>query len=110
MSYLSLSSHLSLGLPLLLEPPTNKDSTLLTGVVCGLLLRCPNHLNLPSLILSIIESTSCSALKTPSGIMSTMDLVGEASTSVASLYVEDYDEEDTDEALGSVVAIPKLKT
>ncbi|GJU55955.1 hypothetical protein Tco_1229669 [Tanacetum coccineum] len=36
--------------------------------------------------------------------------VGEASTSVASLSIEDYDEEDTDEALGSVVAIPKLET
>ncbi|GKD34869.1 hypothetical protein Tco_1250378 [Tanacetum coccineum] len=36
--------------------------------------------------------------------------VGEASTSVAPLSVEDYDEEDTDEALRSVVAVLKLET
>ncbi|GKC01253.1 hypothetical protein Tco_0987389 [Tanacetum coccineum] len=36
--------------------------------------------------------------------------VGEASTSAAPLSVEDYDEEDTDEALGSVVAVPKFET
>ncbi|GJY85971.1 hypothetical protein Tco_0499997 [Tanacetum coccineum] len=38
--------------------------------------------------------------------LSSQTWVGEASTSVASLSVEDYDEEDTDEALGSVVAVP----
>ncbi|GJW44791.1 hypothetical protein Tco_0073590 [Tanacetum coccineum] len=42
--------------------------------------------------------------------LSSQTWVGEASTSMAPLSVEDYDEEDTDEALGSVVAIPKLKT
>ncbi|GJZ99583.1 hypothetical protein Tco_0672134 [Tanacetum coccineum] len=42
--------------------------------------------------------------------LSSQTWVGEASTSVASLSIEDYDEEDTDEALGSVVAIPKLET
>ncbi|GKD19765.1 hypothetical protein Tco_1208923 [Tanacetum coccineum] len=42
--------------------------------------------------------------------LSSQTWVGEASTSVASLSVEDYDEEDTDEALGSVVAVPKLET
>ncbi|GJW64221.1 hypothetical protein Tco_0116105 [Tanacetum coccineum] len=36
--------------------------------------------------------------------LSSQTWVGEASTSVAPLSVEDYDEEDTDEALGSVVA------
>ncbi|GJX10794.1 putative gypsy type transposase [Tanacetum coccineum] len=41
--------------------------------------------------------------------LSSQTWVGEASTSVASLSVEDYDEEDTDEALGSVVAVPKLE-
>ncbi|GJW89784.1 hypothetical protein Tco_0167337 [Tanacetum coccineum] len=40
--------------------------------------------------------------------LSSQTWVGEASTSVAPLSVEDYDEEDTDEALGSVVAVPKL--
>ncbi|GKF33699.1 hypothetical protein Tco_0106899 [Tanacetum coccineum] len=42
--------------------------------------------------------------------LSSQTWVGEASTSVAPLSVEDYDEEDTDEALGSVVVIPKLET
>ncbi|GJZ05338.1 putative reverse transcriptase domain-containing protein [Tanacetum coccineum] len=37
--------------------------------------------------------------------LSSQTWVGEASTSVAPLSVEDYDEEDTDEALGSVVAM-----
>ncbi|GJV08825.1 hypothetical protein Tco_1346481 [Tanacetum coccineum] len=41
--------------------------------------------------------------------LSSQTWVGEASTSVAPLSVEDYDEEDTDEALGSIVAIPKLE-
>ncbi|GJY74543.1 hypothetical protein Tco_0478974 [Tanacetum coccineum] len=42
--------------------------------------------------------------------LSSQTWVGEASASVAPLSVEYYDEEDTDEALGSVVAIPKLET
>ncbi|GJZ57319.1 hypothetical protein Tco_0612813 [Tanacetum coccineum] len=42
--------------------------------------------------------------------LSSQTWVGEASTSLAPLSVEDYDEEDTDEALGSVVALPKLET
>ncbi|GJW10854.1 hypothetical protein Tco_1576681 [Tanacetum coccineum] len=42
--------------------------------------------------------------------LSSQTWVGEASTSVAPLSVEDYDEEDTDEALGSVVAVPKFET
>ncbi|GJZ90425.1 hypothetical protein Tco_0662352 [Tanacetum coccineum] len=36
--------------------------------------------------------------------------VGEASTSVVPLSIEDYDEEDTDKAMGSVVVVPKLET
>ncbi|GKA76706.1 hypothetical protein Tco_0783167 [Tanacetum coccineum] len=44
------------------------------------------------------------------GPLSSQTWVGEASTSVVSLSIEDYDEEDTDEALGSVVAVPKLET
>ncbi|GJU13963.1 hypothetical protein Tco_1136359 [Tanacetum coccineum] len=39
--------------------------------------------------------------------LSSQTWVGEASTSAAPLSVEDYQEEDTDEALGSVVAIPQ---
>ncbi|GJU28193.1 hypothetical protein Tco_1166814 [Tanacetum coccineum] len=42
--------------------------------------------------------------------LSSQTWVGEASTSAAPLSIEDYDEEDTDEALGSVVAVPKLET
>ncbi|GJX31919.1 hypothetical protein Tco_0241774 [Tanacetum coccineum] len=42
--------------------------------------------------------------------LSSQTWVGEASTSVASLSVKEYDEEDTDEALGSVVAVHKLET
>ncbi|GKA94626.1 hypothetical protein Tco_0816664 [Tanacetum coccineum] len=41
--------------------------------------------------------------------LSFQDLVGEASTSRIPLSVEDYDEEDTDEALGSVVSFPELE-
>ncbi|GJV90709.1 hypothetical protein Tco_1538522 [Tanacetum coccineum] len=41
--------------------------------------------------------------------LSSQTWVGEASTSAAPLSVEDYQEEDTDEALGSVVAIPQLE-
>ncbi|GJT53640.1 hypothetical protein Tco_0988694 [Tanacetum coccineum] len=42
--------------------------------------------------------------------LSSQTWVGEANTSVAPLSVEDYDEEDADEALGSVVSVPKLET
>ncbi|GJV09232.1 hypothetical protein Tco_1346888 [Tanacetum coccineum] len=41
--------------------------------------------------------------------LSSQTWVGEASTSATPLSVEDYDEEHTDEALGSVIAIPKLE-
>ncbi|GJS47075.1 hypothetical protein Tco_0597196 [Tanacetum coccineum] len=41
--------------------------------------------------------------------LSSQTWVGEASTSAAPFSVEDYQEEDTDEALGSVVAIPQLE-
>ncbi|GJU66867.1 hypothetical protein Tco_1253126 [Tanacetum coccineum] len=41
--------------------------------------------------------------------LSSQTWVGEASSSMAPLSVEDYTEEDTDEALGSVVAVPKLE-
>ncbi|GJS51746.1 hypothetical protein Tco_0625108 [Tanacetum coccineum] len=41
--------------------------------------------------------------------LSSQTWMGEASTSVAPLSVEDYQEEDTDKALGSVVAVPQLK-
>ncbi|GJW72584.1 hypothetical protein Tco_0129501 [Tanacetum coccineum] len=41
--------------------------------------------------------------------LSSQTWVGEASTSAAPLSVEDYQEEDTDEALGSVVAMPQLE-
>ncbi|GJZ00987.1 hypothetical protein Tco_0518948 [Tanacetum coccineum] len=41
--------------------------------------------------------------------LSSKTWVGEASTSAAPFFVEDYQEEDTDEALGSVVAIPQLE-
>ncbi|GJR34436.1 hypothetical protein Tco_1210120 [Tanacetum coccineum] len=42
--------------------------------------------------------------------LSSQTWVGETSTSAALLSVEDFNEEDTDEALGSVVAIPKFET
>ncbi|GJW10961.1 hypothetical protein Tco_1576788, partial [Tanacetum coccineum] len=41
--------------------------------------------------------------------LSSQTWVGEASISAAPLSVEDYAEEDTDEALGSVVAFPNLE-
>ncbi|GJU83516.1 hypothetical protein Tco_1285881 [Tanacetum coccineum] len=41
--------------------------------------------------------------------LSSQTWVGETSTSAAPLSVEDFDEEDTDEALGSVVVIPKFE-
>ncbi|GJW11072.1 hypothetical protein Tco_1576899 [Tanacetum coccineum] len=40
MSILSLSSHISLGLPFLLVSSTIRASTLLTTACCGLLLTC----------------------------------------------------------------------
>ncbi|GJR52831.1 hypothetical protein Tco_1403352 [Tanacetum coccineum] len=49
-------------------------------------------------------------MKIVSAPLSSQTWVGEPSTSVAPLSVEDYDEEDTDDALGSVVAIPKVET
>ncbi|GKF45466.1 hypothetical protein Tco_0132018 [Tanacetum coccineum] len=42
--------------------------------------------------------------------LSSQTWVGEASTYVAPLSIEDYDEEDTDKSLGSIVAVPKLET
>ncbi|GKD16315.1 hypothetical protein Tco_1205473, partial [Tanacetum coccineum] len=42
--------------------------------------------------------------------LSSQTWVGEASTSVAPLSVVDYDEEDTDEALGSVIVVLKFET
>ncbi|GJX07064.1 hypothetical protein Tco_0194996 [Tanacetum coccineum] len=42
--------------------------------------------------------------------LSSQTWVGGASTSAAPLSFEDYDEKDTDEALGSVVAVPKFET
>ncbi|GKA74733.1 hypothetical protein Tco_0781035 [Tanacetum coccineum] len=42
--------------------------------------------------------------------LSSQTWVGEASTFVVPLHVEDYDEEDTNEVLGSVVAVLKLET
>nr|GEU59657.1 hypothetical protein [Tanacetum cinerariifolium] len=74
MSNLSQSSHLSLGLPLLRLPSTIRASTLLTSARCGLRLTHPNHFNIPSLILEIIDSTSSTILKTPFGIMSSLVL------------------------------------
>ncbi|MFS7933851.1 hypothetical protein Hanom_Chr04g00384641 [Helianthus anomalus] len=58
-SCLIRSSHVSCGLPLLLLPSsTLRFSTLPTAAaVCLLLLTCPDHLNLPSLILSDILAT-----------------------------------------------------
>ncbi|GJR21356.1 hypothetical protein Tco_0969883 [Tanacetum coccineum] len=42
--------------------------------------------------------------------LSSQTWVGEASTSVAPFSVKDYDEEDTDEALGSIIAVHKFET
>ncbi|MFS8007028.1 hypothetical protein Hanom_Chr14g01256151 [Helianthus anomalus] len=63
-SCLICSSHVSLGLPLPLFPSTVRVSTILTGVVVCLRFTCPNHLNLPSLILSDILVTPNLSLKT----------------------------------------------
>ncbi|KAL6506682.1 hypothetical protein OROHE_022514 [Orobanche hederae] len=69
-SNLNCSSHVLLGLPLLLPPSTNKLSTLLTGAEACLLRTWPNHLNLPSLTFAEIGATSSAFLKTPFGILS----------------------------------------
>ncbi|GJV76013.1 hypothetical protein Tco_1507597 [Tanacetum coccineum] len=45
-----------------------------------------------------------------SALLSSQTWMGEASTFVAPLSVEDYDEEDTDEASGSVVVVHKFET
>ncbi|KAJ0432876.1 hypothetical protein HanIR_Chr17g0864071 [Helianthus annuus] len=63
-SCLIRSSQVSLGLPLLLLPSTQRVSTTLTVAVNGLLFTCPNHLNLPSLILLDILATPSLSLKT----------------------------------------------
>ncbi|MFS7924471.1 hypothetical protein Hanom_Chr03g00272941 [Helianthus anomalus] len=62
-SCLIWSSHVSLGLPLPLLPCTIRVSTTLTGVVASLHFTCPNHLNLPSLIISDILATPSLSLK-----------------------------------------------
>ncbi|KAF5789637.1 hypothetical protein HanXRQr2_Chr09g0373631 [Helianthus annuus] len=58
------SSQISLGLPLLLLPSTQRAPTGLTGAVTGLLFTCSTHLNLPSLILLDILATPSLSLKT----------------------------------------------
>ncbi|MFS8016440.1 hypothetical protein Hanom_Chr15g01368701 [Helianthus anomalus] len=63
-SCLICSSHVSLGRPLPLLPSTVRVSTTLTGAVVCLRFTCPNHLNLPSLILSEILATPNLSLKT----------------------------------------------
>ncbi|MFS7934486.1 hypothetical protein Hanom_Chr05g00392101 [Helianthus anomalus] len=63
-SCLICSSHVSLGLPLLLLPSTVRVSTTLTGAVVSLRFTCPNHLNFPSLIFSDILATPNISLKT----------------------------------------------
>ncbi|MFS7913037.1 hypothetical protein Hanom_Chr15g01385421 [Helianthus anomalus] len=63
-SCLTRSSQVILGLPLLLLPSTSRVSTTLTGSIVCLLFTCPNHLNLPSFILSDILVTSNISLKT----------------------------------------------
>ncbi|GKD71656.1 hypothetical protein Tco_1325746 [Tanacetum coccineum] len=55
------------------------------------------------------EVLDCFLLDGPIADLSEATWMGEASTSAAPLSVEDYQEEDTDEALGSVVAIPQLE-
>ncbi|MFS7998966.1 hypothetical protein Hanom_Chr12g01160291 [Helianthus anomalus] len=62
-SFLISSSHVNFVLPLLLLPST-LGTHLTVAVVC-LLLACPNHLNLLSLILSDILVTSKLKKKTP---------------------------------------------
>ncbi|MFS7970438.1 hypothetical protein Hanom_Chr09g00821001 [Helianthus anomalus] len=69
-SCLIRSSQVIFGLPLLLLPSTVSVSTILLGSVVCLLLTCPNHLNLPSLILSEILATPSLFLKTSFLILS----------------------------------------
>ncbi|KAL6584735.1 hypothetical protein OROMI_004024 [Orobanche minor] len=69
-SNFSCSSHVLLGLPLLLPPTTNKLSTLLTGAEDCLLRTWPNHLNLPFLAFAEMGATSSAYLNTPFGILS----------------------------------------
>ncbi|KAL6547684.1 hypothetical protein OROHE_009389 [Orobanche hederae] len=69
-SNLICSSHVLLGLPLLLPPTTIKLSTLLTGAVVCLLRTWPNHLNLSSLNFAAMGATSSTLLKTMFGILS----------------------------------------
>ena len=73
-SFLILSSHLSKGLPLLLTPSIDIDSTLLSGAVWSLLLTCPNHRKRPSLNLLMMVPTSSLVLKTPVRLLSSMVL------------------------------------
>ncbi|KAL6545164.1 hypothetical protein OROHE_009829 [Orobanche hederae] len=68
-SNLSRSSHVLLGLPLLLPPTTNIFSTLLTGAEACLLQTCPNYLNPSSLAFAEMGVTSRAYLKTPFGIL-----------------------------------------
>ncbi|GJU39749.1 zinc finger, CCHC-type containing protein [Tanacetum coccineum] len=56
MSCLILSTHLSLGLPLLLKPSTTRSSTLLTSADYGSSLECPNHLNKSFSLILLISS------------------------------------------------------
>ncbi|MFS7928040.1 hypothetical protein Hanom_Chr04g00316241 [Helianthus anomalus] len=63
-SCLICSSQVILGLPLLLLPSTSRVSTTRTGSIVCLLFTCPNHLNLPSFILSAILATSNLSLRT----------------------------------------------
>ncbi|MFS8019635.1 hypothetical protein Hanom_Chr15g01406051 [Helianthus anomalus] len=71
-SCLIRSSHVIFGLPLLLLPCTASVSTILTGSDVCLLLTCPNHLSLPSLILSEILATPNLSLKTSFLILSNL--------------------------------------
>ncbi|MFS8031458.1 hypothetical protein Hanom_Chr17g01546161 [Helianthus anomalus] len=71
-SCLIRSSQVIFGLPLLLLPSTVSVSTILIGSVICLLLTCPNHLNLPSLILSEIQATPNLTLKTSFLILSNL--------------------------------------
>src|ERR1043165_3712667 len=65
-------SQVNLGLPLFLLPSTTHASTALTGAVFRLLFTCPNHLNLPSVILSDILATPNLSLKTSFLIQSSL--------------------------------------
>ncbi|GJY72942.1 hypothetical protein Tco_0477373 [Tanacetum coccineum] len=65
----------------------------------------------PSFLMTgaIVGETSLSCPSLLLNVQSRATLVGETSTSAAPLSVKDFDEEDTDEDLGSVVAIPKFE-